>query len=63
MVRKMIEFLSLLVILVCVISIFNARVIAKKKFENVNENKMTKTIKIVGYVISVCMLILIYIYR
>ena len=45
MVRNMIIFLSLLVILVCVMCIFNARSIAKKRFKLVEENKMTKTNK------------------
>ena len=58
----MIVFICLLVVLVCVISIFNARVIARKRFENVEENKATKVIKIAGYVVSVCMLGIIYIY-
>lgn len=62
MVKNMIVFICLLVILVCVISIFNARVIARKRFENVEENKATKIIKIAGYVVSVCMLGIIYIY-
>ena len=56
MVKNMIVFICLLVVLVCVISIFNARVIARKRFENVEENKATKVIKIAGYVVSVCML-------
>lgn len=63
MVKNMIIFLSLLVILVCVISIFNARSIAKKKFDTVEENKATKTIKIVGFIVTIGMLLLIYIYR
>lgn len=60
--KNMIVFICLLVVLVCVISIFNARVIARKRFENVEENKATKVIKIAGYVVSVCMLGIIYIY-
>ena len=63
MVRNMIIFLSLLVILVCVMCIFNARSIAKKRFKLVEENKMTKIIKVVGFVVSIAMLYLIYIYR
>ena len=46
MVKNMIIFLSLLVILVCVMCIFNARHIAKKRFKHVEENKMTKIINI-----------------
>lgn len=63
MVKNMIIFLSLLVILVCVISIFNARIIARKKFETVEENKATRMIKIIGFIVTIGMLFLIYIYR
>ena len=63
MVKNMIIFLNLLIILVCVISIFNARNIAKKKFKTVNENNATKIIKIVGFVVIIGMLFLIYIYK
>ena len=63
MVKNIILFLSLLVILVCVISIFNARNIATKKFKTVDENKATKMIKIISFFVTVCMLFLIYIYR
>ena len=63
MVKNMIVFLSLLIILVCVISIFNARIIARKKFATVEENKATRTIKIIGFIVTIGMLLLIYIYR
>lgn len=63
MVKNMIVFLNFFVILVCVISIFNARNIARNKFKNVDENRATKIIKIIGFVVTVCMLLLIYIYR
>ena len=42
MVKNMIVFICLLVVLVCVISIFNARVIARKRFENLKKIKLQK---------------------
>lgn len=63
MVKNMIIFLSLLVILVCVMCIFNARHIAKKRFKHVEENKMTKIIKIAGFVVTIIMMYIIYLYR
>lgn len=63
MVRKMIVFLSLLVILVCVICIFYARNIAKTRFKLVEENKMTLIIKTVSVVVTIGMMCLIYVYK
>ena len=63
MVKKMIIFLSLLVILVCVICIFYARNIAKKRFKQVEENKMTTIIKVVSFIVTIGMMYLIYVYK
>lgn len=63
MIRNIIIFIALLIILLCVISTFNARSIAKMKFKSVEENKVTKLIKGIGFIICVFMLILIYLYR
>jgi len=63
MVKNMIIFLSLLVILVCVICNFYARNIAKKRFKLVEENKMTTIIKVVSFIVTICMMYLIYVYK
>ncbi|MEG2645552.1 MAG: hypothetical protein RSA08_00790 [Clostridia bacterium] len=63
MVKDLEIFVALLIALFCIILIYNARLIAKKRFSKKDENKYTNIIKIIGFVIFAGAFITIYYIR
>ncbi|MEG0872344.1 MAG: hypothetical protein RSE00_00535 [Clostridia bacterium] len=58
---KNVEILiALVLLLIAVMCIYNARWIVKNRFKMFNENRAVDVIKITGYVVSVLALLFIY---
>ena len=60
MIRDVGIFVALFFLLISVICIFNARVIAKNKFREKNENSVVNVIRVISYIVCVGTLFMIY---
>lgn len=60
MLNCIILMVALVMLIVAVLAIFNARVMVKSKAKVKNENNVVSGLKVVGYALSIVSLILIY---
>ena len=60
MLNYIIIVVALVMLIIAVITIFNARVMVKNKTKIKNENNVVSGLKIIGYGLSIVSLVLIY---
>ena len=60
MIRNVEIIVDLLLLLIAIICIFNARVIAKNKFKEKNENRVVDIIRVISYIVCVGTLFVFY---
>lgn len=60
MLNYIIIVVALVMLIIAVITIFNARVMVKNKIKIKNENNVVSGLKIIGYGLSIVSLVLIY---
>lgn len=60
MVKNVLIIVALIVFLVSLIFIYNARLIVKKKVKQENENNVVTGLKVLGYILCIVSLFLIY---
>lgn len=63
MLENVVVFIALILLLVAVFCIFNARGIVRSKFKNDNINKNVTLVKIVGTIVTIISLVIIYLVR
>jgi len=63
MLENVVVFIALILLLVAVFCIFNARGVVKGKSKNDNINKSVALVKIVGTIVTIISLVIIYLVR